>query len=295
MSETLSQSFHKTSGRRQREEATPQATTAHDDAPVEKSRTLADARAKFADSVSRGISVLMTECGYSRERAAATLLREISRGDTSPPGDEEIFQAMQELCLGIEEAARALTVSKALQRVQARRNVSILEAVDELTATLSVTNLIHRGSRSPTSAAVTCDELPHRTSTEIRIQPVPSLNAPRPTSAPASIDYFSSAATSNKKTKPVNNKNAKPKNTNGSRKRSAEELIESNRIDTSKKEAPIQTRPRADSLSEVVSAKFGEEEPRSTPLTSPAAVRVKRGLEGEAKHTALKRSRANSD
>ena len=43
------------------------------------SSSVADAKAKFVSSVSRGIAVLMGEFGYSRERATTALLREIAR------------------------------------------------------------------------------------------------------------------------------------------------------------------------------------------------------------------------
>jgi hypothetical protein len=220
---------------------------------------------------------------------------------------------MSTLGIGIEDAARALTVSRALERETTQRNISILEAIDDLTSKLSVTNLIHRGSRSPSNKLIPCDDdnTPHRTA-EIRIQPVPTLTVPRPTSAPPSIEYSSAAGTSGRKIKSVNNKNVKQKNGTGNRKRPAEDSTANNRLDhssTSKKETPaesFQARNRSDSLSEVVSAKFGDGKLppedaastiRSTSLTSPAAVRVKRGRvdDGESAHSTLKRSRANSD
>lgn len=55
-----------------------------------KSLTVADAKAKFVETISLGVEVLMKECGYSRERATSALLREISRGDSNPPGEDEV-------------------------------------------------------------------------------------------------------------------------------------------------------------------------------------------------------------
>lgn len=54
------------------------------------SNSVTDAKTKFVESVSRGVSILMEERGYSRERATTALMREIARGDLSPPKDEEV-------------------------------------------------------------------------------------------------------------------------------------------------------------------------------------------------------------
>lgn len=66
----------KTPGRRQR--------------VVTKSKNVTDAQTKFVETVGRGITVLMEERGYNRERATSALLREIARGDNSPPSDDEV-------------------------------------------------------------------------------------------------------------------------------------------------------------------------------------------------------------
>lgn len=54
------------------------------------SDSLSNAKAAFAAAVAQGIDALMVKCGYSRERATATLLRELTRGDSTPPSDEEV-------------------------------------------------------------------------------------------------------------------------------------------------------------------------------------------------------------
>jgi hypothetical protein len=51
------------------------------------SKSVSDAKANFVASVSRGVTVLMEEWGYSRERAQTTLLQEIASSGT-PPDDE---------------------------------------------------------------------------------------------------------------------------------------------------------------------------------------------------------------
>ena len=51
-------------------------------------RSLSAAKAKFLDSVGDGVNVLMRRCGYSRERATNTLLRELCRGESSLADNE---------------------------------------------------------------------------------------------------------------------------------------------------------------------------------------------------------------
>jgi hypothetical protein len=50
----------------------------------------AAAQARFTQTVSQGIGKLVTECGYSRERAIAALLRELGRGDSAALDDQEV-------------------------------------------------------------------------------------------------------------------------------------------------------------------------------------------------------------
>lgn len=44
---------------------------------------VAAAKSRFMHSVKKGIAQLMQQCGYSRERATAALLREMGRGDVA--------------------------------------------------------------------------------------------------------------------------------------------------------------------------------------------------------------------
>ena len=62
--------------------------------PCEES--IADAKATFVSAVSEGIDVLMNRCGYSRERATSALLRELNRGETTRPNDEEVSLEREE-------------------------------------------------------------------------------------------------------------------------------------------------------------------------------------------------------
>lgn len=87
----------RTKGRRHRptsetsihKSSTTIGTAASTSNTIGNGKSVSDAKARFVGSVSRGISVLMEECGYSRERATAALLREITRGDNSSSPDEK--------------------------------------------------------------------------------------------------------------------------------------------------------------------------------------------------------------
>uniref|UniRef100_A0A6U1SRY8 Uncharacterized protein n=1 Tax=Trieres chinensis TaxID=1514140 RepID=A0A6U1SRY8_TRICV len=102
---------------------------------------LESARARFAAAVSLGVSELTARFGYSRERAAWLLLGEIRRDD-SPPSDDEIFRAMEYLGLGMEEASKTVTVARALRRARLEQGLSAVDAIDDLTAKLSVSSLV---------------------------------------------------------------------------------------------------------------------------------------------------------
>ena len=52
--------------------------------------SVTDAKSNFVNALKDGISVLMRRCGYSRDRAASALLRELSRGENIRPSDDEV-------------------------------------------------------------------------------------------------------------------------------------------------------------------------------------------------------------
>eukprot|EP00536_Pseudo-nitzschia_multiseries_P011540 jgi/Psemu1/308321/fgenesh1_kg.399_\ len=80
------------------------------------------ARTEFVAAVRTGIDALMGRCGYSRERAVNSLLKELNRGPESgaatwgKPTDDEVFDAMRKHKLSIDEANRAVIVSRAARR-----------------------------------------------------------------------------------------------------------------------------------------------------------------------------------
>lgn len=286
---------------------------------ISNSTSVAHAKTKFVASVSRGISVLMEVRGFSRERATAALLREIGRGDSTtsssnPPNDQEMFDFMSHHGLGLDGASKALAVSKAVQRVMHEQKLSMVEAIDSLTSKLSVTNLIE--SRSALSVDDSTDASPNTADMRIQLpilaqQPrskaITTTTTTQPSSvvvAAASASVSTSSTTSTRKTKTAHNKQ---KNTNGgstARKRSVEEMkSDKNNDDNAQTQQP--TRKRADSLSEVVNAKFGGKDAApvggsEAAVPAPAAVvRVKRSRqadesEASSSSSGNKRSRAAS-
>lgn len=169
----------------------------------------------------------------------------------------QIFDAMTVHGMGIESAAQALTVSRALQREIAQRNVSVVEAIDDLSNKLSLANLVKKGEEPTPSPRVDVAITPLQS--EVRIQPL-SVAAPlRP--KPTTSITASSSATTAKKAKPVNNKNAKQKSKTcaSSNNKNAINSARKRPLDDTKQSSDQpQYRQRSDSLSEVVNAKFAE-------------------------------------
>ena len=248
-------------------------------------QSISDAKACFASKVSNGIATLM-DCGYSRERATNTLLRELNRGESSSssassnttssrPTDEEIFDAMKNYNLGIEEATKAIIVSRAMRRAMVTAS-SPAQAIEILSAKLSVANLLYDSSSDDDGD----DDLSIRP--ELRVEPVVPVD--RQHSSRKKITTTSSS----RKTRAATNKtgtSSRPRSSNkgvliASRKRSIEETGQ-----------PVverkETRERSDSVTEVVNAKVinakkstedtcGAES--SSLLRTPSVVRGKRVL-----------------
>lgn len=50
--------------------------------------SLGEAKEHFTTAVREGISVLMSQCGFSRDRATSALLRELAKGEVRPDDDQ---------------------------------------------------------------------------------------------------------------------------------------------------------------------------------------------------------------
>jgi len=105
-------------------------------------RSLSSAKARFMDTVSDGVEELTRRCGFSRERAANTLLRELSRGDVSL-SDDEVFHMMRTQGVGMEDARKALTISKAVLRAMKDNGGLAVQAIDDLTSRLNIVSLLN--------------------------------------------------------------------------------------------------------------------------------------------------------
>lgn len=111
------------------------------------------ARTEFTAAVRTGIDALMGRCGYSRERATLALLKELNRGSgpDCKPTDDEIFDIMRRHKLGLDEANRAIVVSRAMRREllnqgdkrSSSRRLTPTEAIQKLTSRLSLDNILY--------------------------------------------------------------------------------------------------------------------------------------------------------
>ncbi|KAG7367507.1 hypothetical protein IV203_030178 [Nitzschia inconspicua] len=142
------------------------------------------------------MDALMNHCGYSRERAALVLLRELQRssGGSSTrsrtvqairPTDDEMFEVMKRYGLGMEEATKALIVSKAFQKelgsfgqtIRLDESVDAVRcAVDSLISRLSLDTILYE---SDSSADMNSDVEEEKLSIrpELRINPVSTSNS----------------------------------------------------------------------------------------------------------------------
>lgn len=223
--------------------------------------------------------------------------------------------------LGLDDATKALAVSKALQREMEAREISVIDAVDDLTSKLSLANLFRMNSSSAIEPAVTDSATKTRTSTapcddlvSVRIQPVAALAGltrakqtatPSTNTSPSTAPPFSGRKTraSNKH----NNNKQKVATACNNRKRSADDMTATKNNaelggnnNGKKKEDTQQTvvkRERSDSLSEVVNAKFAdkkkEDNTSSTTGRMAAANRSKRGRAEEVEAVATSQNGIN--
>jgi len=120
--------------------------------------TPSKARARFLKRVSNGISILMKQHGYCRERASSLILREISQGCT-PPSENDLFSAMEKLSLGMDDALKVLAVANAVEKLRKERSLSPANAIEHLSSCLTVIKLLgkiesQRADAHPSSASL---------------------------------------------------------------------------------------------------------------------------------------------
>jgi len=218
--------------------------------------SIRDAKAVFVEAVKEGVTALITQCGYSRDRATSALLRELTRGKAIKPSDDEVFQVMRKYGLGIEEASKVLTVTYALTQVDPNRSPAA--AIRLLASKISLRHLMNESSDEDPSND---DESVIRP--ELRVEPVSTterLNRAKPASV--------------RKTKPasksVRAKAKTPSKTIPGRKRTIDEILPIEKMDLTN----VPSRDRADSIASQVDAKIAQksnEENTGLEVTSRAS------------------------
>lgn len=152
------------------------------------------AKTEFTIAVRRGIEALMGRCGYSRERATLALLKELNRGNgpESKPTDDEIFDTMRRYKLGLDEANRAIVVSRAMRRqllAREGKNINSMitptEAIERLTSRLSLDNILYESGEDDSDDDDAQNEI-------VRLK-IPTVNR---VSSSSSINLSSSSSTS---------------------------------------------------------------------------------------------------
>ena len=175
---------------------------------------------------------------------------------------------MKQYGLGIDEATKALTISRALRKTM-ETSSGPAEAIRALTSKISLSNLLYESSDEDPNS---CDENSVRR-TEMKIDPMPGLDRQ------VNSSRIKTAGTRKAKagTKAVKSKPKTPSKTGiAGRKRSADDLTPGERKEASN----MQTRERSDSVSVEVDAKIAnsvnEESASSETSKRAPAVRAKR-------------------
>jgi len=101
------------------------------------------AKAIFLNRVSDGISYLVQRHGYSQSRATNLILNELRKSDPLP-SDDEIFQTMQKLQLGMDEATKVIIISNAFSKLINQNKLSPSKAMDQLTSNLTTMKLLNK-------------------------------------------------------------------------------------------------------------------------------------------------------
>jgi hypothetical protein len=168
----------------------------------------------------------------------------------------QVLDAMSSFGLGVDDASHAFTVSRAVRRAMKERGLSAVEAIDDLSSKLNISNLV---TSSPSEELVDDDQT--LVSTSRPSSPAQQQRtAPAPT--PATADRISTQQQHRKRkaSAKTNHKNTKQKKTL-SRKRPAPSSNDEKKFSSS--------RERADSVTEAVEAK-AKKARRSSPEDSPS-------------------------
>jgi hypothetical protein len=149
---------------------------------ISTSNSIAEARSTFLKRVSDGISHLVNRHGYSRSRASSLILGEI-RNNEPLPDEDEIFDVMTKMGLGMNEASEVIVVSKALTKIRKERNLPPAQAIESLTSCLTTMKLLGKVETqfkcqlSPSSDSSASLTSPSPVPTP---SPIPVLQTPNP-------------------------------------------------------------------------------------------------------------------
>mmetsp|Transcript_14417 Transcript_14417/g.36218 ORF Transcript_14417/g.36218 Transcript_14417/m.36218 type:complete len:247 (+) Transcript_14417:460-1200(+) len=214
------------------------------------------AKTEFTTAVRNGIEALMGRCGYSRERATLALLKELNRGTgaESKPTDNEMFDTMRRYKLGLDEANRAIVVSRAMRReMLSQKAMTPTEAIQRLTSRLSLDNILYESGEDDSDDDGQNEILPLNIPKISRVSSSASINLSSSSSSTSSTNTTTHSTSSSrkharsKKTSPSKSKQMKANlirtNSNNAtntiivgRKRSIEE------IDSSKQSSEVETK-----------------------------------------------------
>jgi len=140
---------------------------------TDKTESLLISKSRFTATVSRTISDLMGQWGYSRTRAT-TILLQLIRDDNDPPSDAKVFQLMDDYGVGFEDASQVLTVSEAIENTSKDKKIPHSQAADELSSKLSNLSNLNFSNSALESKMRSFEEL---TSTSIKQFPLSTSSA----------------------------------------------------------------------------------------------------------------------
>jgi len=207
-----------------------------------------------------------------------------------------VFHIMKLQCIGLDGAAQALIVSKALKSAMKERGISAVEAIDDLTAKLSLANLLAFSGEKFDDQVGEINEIQRPTTPTLmnRLTPVAPLSATTEKQRNLSLcPRKGSVAKKPAKPKVDASKGKVAVTTKVSRKRAISGIEQESNI-----QSEMKGRARADSVTEVVKAKMAGVETGATEVSKPAAVvRGKRrstedSLQTAATHASGKRHRS---
>lgn len=191
----------------------------------------------------------------------------------------KVFHIMKVQRVGMDEAAQALTVSKAMKRAMKDRGISAVEAIDDLTKRLSLANFSIFSDDEVDDRIDEMDEIQcPRTPTAVKrmMNPVSATTDKQRTQPPSSRKCTSSKKSAKVKVETLKGKN--PIVVKPSRKRAIEQEG-GNQVEP-------KGRARSDSVTEVVNAKMAAVDTGAVEASKPVVLRGKRRVPEDSKPAA---------